>query len=195
MITTEQAWDRIQTMDLNVPEPEEKVLVGTLFGMRVYVVNDNWVKQNFCADFTEGSNGQACDVAYDEDVIKHKGWIPKDEFWLSSAINANSRPFILLHEFLEAQLMVTGKSYEEAHDTVLRIEMQKRKEVLGEVRIRAFSEYLFEMFPGMDRKTEALYHRKNRNGRKKGGIMPRPPVKAMKGVASSTGKRADSFFY
>lgn len=188
-------WDNICLMDLGIPEPEEKALIGMLLGYSVFVVNDNWVKQTYCADFTEGSNHEACNDAYDTDVIKKEDWIPRDEIWLSSAIESKIRPFILLHEYCEAELMKAGMEYEDAHEEVLKLEMQKRREVLGERRLRSFSEFLKESFPNMTKSLEKEYLRKNKNGRKKGGIMPRPPVRKTKGVAAHTGKRADSFFY
>lgn len=75
--------------------------------------------------------------------------------------------------------------------------MEKREEELGETMgIKSFSQFLMEQFPGMTKEVEAYYRRKNKNGRKKGGIMPKPPVRKLKGIAASaTGKRGDSFFY
>ena len=61
--------------------------------------------------------------------------------------------------------------------------------------MKTFSQYLMEEFPGMTSAVEASYHRKNKNGRKKGGIMPKPSVGKMKGIVTKTGERADSFFY
>jgi len=192
-------WAEIEGLDLSVPEPsekEQKTFVGNLREKKVFVANDNWVKLTYCNDYTEGSNGMACNDAYDSDSIKEKDWIPKDEIWLSGAIETKARPFILLHEYTETQYMEAGLGYEDAHDAADEAEDEYRAKFLGESRFVSFHAFIGEQFPGMSKEVEAYYHRKNRNGRKKGGIMPKPPVRKMKGIAArATGKRGDSFFY
>jgi len=79
-------------------------------GLRVYIVNGKKVRDHFDIEFTEGGHHEVYD------------YVPGGELWIDDAIQAQERPFILLHEMHELKLMEKGVSYDKAHEECSSLE-------------------------------------------------------------------------
>ena len=80
----------------------------------VWVVNGAAVRDVFKTDFTQGGNPS------------EYPWIPADEIWIEDTLDESERPFVLLHELTERQLMRQGLGYDKAHEIASRKEFQAR---------------------------------------------------------------------
>ena len=79
-------------------------------GVSVYVVNGRLVRSAFDIDFTAGGH----DHVYE--------FVPTNEVWIDDAIVEAERPYVLLHELHERNLMDKGWPYSKAHADSSRIE-------------------------------------------------------------------------
>jgi hypothetical protein len=96
-----------------------KLHLGDLWdGRKVYVVDGTYVRDNFFADFVEGSN--CC--AYPE-------FVPKNEIWLERDQTPEDLMESLIHEIIECTLMCYGikKTYNPAHDATNTVSTLVRK--------------------------------------------------------------------
>ena len=96
-----------------------KQYLGSLWdGRKVYVVCGTYVRDNFFADFTEGSN--CC--AYPE-------FVPKGEIWLERDQEPSDLMESLIHEIVECTLMCYGikKTYDPAHAATNTVSVLVRK--------------------------------------------------------------------
>jgi hypothetical protein len=83
-------------------------------GVFVWIVNGRLVRSGFDIDFTEGGH----DHVYE--------FIPQNEVWIDDDIQEKERPYVLLHELHERNLMTRGWTYEKAHTDSSRLEFQYR---------------------------------------------------------------------
>jgi hypothetical protein len=76
----------------------------------VWIVNSSLVRSIFDVDFTEGGH----DYVYE--------FVPESEVWIDGDAEEAERPFILLHELHERNLMAQGWDYDRAHADASRVE-------------------------------------------------------------------------
>jgi hypothetical protein len=81
----------------------------------VYVVDGTVVRGLYQTDFVEGGHS----FVYP--------WVPKKEVWIDDGISESEIPVIVLHEFVERELMrERGMPYVQAHEIALRVEFKHR---------------------------------------------------------------------
>jgi hypothetical protein len=83
-------------------------------GVHVWIVNGRLVRSVFDDDFTEGGH----DNVYE--------FVPQSEVWIDNDLEEAERPYVLLHELHERNLMAKGWTYSKAHDDSSRIEYHCR---------------------------------------------------------------------
>jgi hypothetical protein len=79
-------------------------------GVKVWIVDGRLVRSVFDVDFTEGGH----DHVYE--------FVPHDEVWIDNDLEEVERPYVLLHELHERNLMAKGSPYSKAHEDSSRIE-------------------------------------------------------------------------
>lgn len=90
-----------------------KLYVGSVDGIKCYLVNGNEVKTKKFMDFTEGGNGMVYGKKSDK---VHPDFVPYNEAWVDADIDESQFPYILLHEIVEYVLMKNKNfSYDKAH--------------------------------------------------------------------------------
>ena len=89
----------------------------TAGGISVFIVRGRLARSIFDIDFTEGGH----DLVYD--------YVPKNEVWIDNDVLARERPYIILHELYERDLMKKGLGYSSAHKKASRIEWRARRSV------------------------------------------------------------------
>lgn len=99
-----------------------KTLIGEQDGMKIFEVDDNYIKTKIYADFTEGGNGYA-----------YPNFVPMDEIWVAKDKEQKNKEAIILHELAEVAKMKKGMSYDNAHEIANKKEMKYRikKKALG----------------------------------------------------------------
>jgi hypothetical protein len=104
-----------KTLDYSIISTVPKELDTTLpDGERVYIVDGEYVRDNIYSDFAQGGN----DLAYPE-------FVPISELWIEKAM-LTEKAHILKHEKDERDLILAGKTYNQAHDIVKEAEDQER---------------------------------------------------------------------
>jgi hypothetical protein len=101
----------------NLPEAKKahvRLWKAVKLGPSVWIVDGRLVRSVFDADFPEGGH----DRVY--------GFIPENEVWIDTGLDDAERPFVLLHELHERNLMVKGWPYNRAHDDASRLEYNYR---------------------------------------------------------------------
>jgi hypothetical protein len=104
---------RLLTKGSDLPDPEkvhERLWKKLDSGISVWIVNGRLVRSGFDVDFTEGGH----DYVYE--------FIPENEVWIDNDLNEEERPYVLLHELHERNLMAKGWTYEKAHEDSSKIE-------------------------------------------------------------------------
>jgi hypothetical protein len=79
-------------------------------GVSVWIVDGRLVRSVFDIDFTEGGH----DHVYE--------FVPQGEVWIDNDLQEAERPYVLLHELHERNLMASGWNYDSAHAESSRIE-------------------------------------------------------------------------
>jgi hypothetical protein len=79
-------------------------------GVSVWIVDGRLVRSVFDIDFTEGGH----DHVYE--------FVPQDEIWIDNDLEEAERPYVLLHELHERNLMAKGWTYSKAHEDSSKIE-------------------------------------------------------------------------
>ncbi len=103
--------------DGNLPDPKQvhKNLWKKLeSGVSVWIVDGRLVRSVFDIDFTEGGH----DHVYE--------FVPSGEVWIDNDLEELERPYVLLHELHERNLMMKGWTYGEAHEDSSKIEYHCR---------------------------------------------------------------------
>lgn len=80
----------------------------------VWIVNGRLVRSVFDVDFTEGGH----DYVYE--------FVPQNEVWIDNDLEEAERPYVLLHELHERNLMAKGWDYDRAHEDSSKIEYHCR---------------------------------------------------------------------
>ena len=83
-------------------------------GLSVWIVNGRLVRSVFDDDFTEGGH----DYVYE--------FVHQNEVWIDNDLEEVERPYVLLHELHERNLMVKGWPYSKAHEDSSKIEYHYR---------------------------------------------------------------------
>ena len=83
-------------------------------GVTVWVVNGRLVRSVFDVDFTEGGH----DHVYE--------FVPQNEVWIDNDLEEAERPYVLLHELHERNLMAKGLDYDHAHEDSSKLEARCR---------------------------------------------------------------------
>jgi hypothetical protein len=83
-------------------------------GVSVFIVNGRLVRSAFDIDYTAGGH----DYVYE--------FVPQNEVWIDDAIVETERPYVLLHELHERNLMAKGWPYSKAHADSSRLEYHCR---------------------------------------------------------------------
>lgn len=78
--------------------------------LSVWLVDGGIVRSVYDVDFTEGGH----DLVYD--------YVPKNEVWIDDDITHFERPYVILHELYERDMMSRGIDYDSAHDGTSLIE-------------------------------------------------------------------------
>jgi len=84
-------------------------------GLTVWIVDGRLVRSVFDVDFTEGGH----DHVYE--------FVPPNEVWIDNDMSVAERPYILLHELHERNLMGKGWDYDRAHEDASRLELRCRR--------------------------------------------------------------------
>ncbi|MDR3668080.1 MAG: hypothetical protein P4L35_14660 [Ignavibacteriaceae bacterium] len=80
----------------------------------VWIVDGRLVRSVFDVDYTEGGH----DYVYE--------FVPQNEVWIDNDLEESERPFVLLHELHERNLMAKGWDYDRAHEDSSKIEYHCR---------------------------------------------------------------------
>jgi hypothetical protein len=80
----------------------------------VWIVDGRLVRSVFDVDFTEGGH----DYVYE--------FVPQNEVWIDNDLEETERPYVLLHELHERNLMAKGWDYDRAHEDSSKIEYHCR---------------------------------------------------------------------
>jgi hypothetical protein len=80
----------------------------------VWIVDGRLVRSVFDVDFTEGGH----DYVYE--------FVPQNEVWIDNDLEEAERPYVLLHELHERNLMAQGWDYDRAHEDASKIEYHCR---------------------------------------------------------------------
>ena len=80
----------------------------------VWIVDGRLVRSVFDVDFTEGGH----DYVYE--------FVPQNEVWIDNDLEEAERPYVLLHELHERNLMAQSWDYDRAHEDSSKIEYHCR---------------------------------------------------------------------
>lgn len=99
--------------------PDAKKVHVTLWkslsgGVVVWIVDGRLVRSVFDVDFTEGGH----DHVYE--------FVPQNEVWIDNDLEEAERPYVLLHELHERNLMAKGWTYDRAHEESSKLEYHCR---------------------------------------------------------------------
>jgi hypothetical protein len=83
-------------------------------GVSVWIIDGRLVRSVFDDDFTEGGH----DHVYE--------FVPENEVWIDNDLEEAERPYVLLHELHERNLMAKGWNYDKAHEDSSKIEYHFR---------------------------------------------------------------------
>ncbi len=100
-----------------LPDPEKvhiRLLKKLETPVSIWIVNGRLVRSVFDQDFTEGGH----DHVYE--------YVPTNEVWIDDQITDPERPFVILHELHERNLMAKGMDYDAAHADSSKLEKHMR---------------------------------------------------------------------
>jgi len=83
-------------------------------GVSIWIVNGRLVRSVFDIEFTEGGH----DHVYE--------FVPENEVWIDDDLEEQERPYVLVHELHERNLMAKGWPYSKAHADSSRLEYRCR---------------------------------------------------------------------
>ncbi len=101
----------------NLPDPKKvhvRLWKKLESDISVWVVDGRLVRSVFDDDFTEGGH----DYVYE--------FVPQNEVWIDNDLEEIERPYVLLHELHERNLMAKGWPYSKAHEDSSKIEYHHR---------------------------------------------------------------------
>ena len=85
-------------------------------GREIFLVSGPYIRNNLSSDFVQGDNH-----------YHSPRFVPTRELWLDDSMPEEERPFMAMHECIEAELMKNGMDYERAHDRAKKAEDSFRK--------------------------------------------------------------------
>lgn len=97
----------------NLPDPTKahvKLWKELESGVSVWIIDGRLVRSVFDIDFTEGGH----DHVYE--------FVPQNEVWIDNDLEEAERPYVLLHELHERNLMAKGWTYSKAHEDSSKLE-------------------------------------------------------------------------
>jgi hypothetical protein len=97
----------------NLPNPQQvhvRLWKTLESGVSVWIVDGRLVRSVFDIDYTEGGH----DYVYE--------FVPQNEVWIDNDVADVERPYVLLHELHERNLMAKGMPYSKAHESSSKIE-------------------------------------------------------------------------
>jgi hypothetical protein len=101
----------------NLPDPKKvhvRLWKKLESGVTVWIVDGRLVRSVYDDDFTEGGH----DYVYE--------FVPQNEVWIDNDLEEIERPYVLLHELHERNLMAKGWTYSKAHEDSSRCEYHNR---------------------------------------------------------------------
>lgn len=101
----------------NLPDPKKvhvRLWKRLESAVSVWIVDGRLVRSVFDVDFTEGGH----DYVYE--------FVPQNEVWIDNDLQETERPYVLLHELHERNLMSQGWDYDRAHADSSKIEYHCR---------------------------------------------------------------------
>ncbi len=101
----------------NLPDPKKvhvRLWKKLENGVSVWIVDGRLVRSVFDVDFTEGGH----DHVYE--------FVPDNEVWIDNDLSETERPYVLLHELHERNLMGQGWDYDRAHEDSSKLEYHCR---------------------------------------------------------------------
>jgi hypothetical protein len=101
----------------NLPDPKEvhvRLWKRLESGLSVWIVDGRLVRSVFDIDFTEGGH----DHVYE--------FVPANEVWIDNDLEESERPYVLLHELHERNLMAKAWPYSKAHEDSSKLEYHCR---------------------------------------------------------------------
>jgi hypothetical protein len=118
MVERKRAGDIRKVADRgSLPEPSKvhvRLWKALESGVSVWIVDGRLVRSVFDVDFTEGGH----DHVYE--------FVPENEVWIDNDLKEAERPYVLLHELFERNLMAKGWTYTKAHEEASKIEHHTR---------------------------------------------------------------------
>jgi hypothetical protein len=107
MIERKQSGDVRKVLQKNgLPDPAKvhlRLWKKLESGLSVWIVDGRLVRSAFDVDFTEGGH----EFVYE--------FVPHNEVWIDNDLQESERPFVLVHELHERNLMMEGLEYSRAH--------------------------------------------------------------------------------
>jgi hypothetical protein len=101
----------------NLPDPKKvhvRLWKKIESGVSIWIVDGRLVRSVFDIDFTEGGH----DYVYE--------FVPENEVWIDNDLEELERPYVLLHELHERNLMAKGWTYSNAHEDASKLEYYYR---------------------------------------------------------------------
>ncbi len=101
----------------NLPDPKKvhvRLWKKLENGVSVWIIDGRLVRSVFDVDFTEGGH----DHVYE--------FVPDNEVWIDNDLDEVERPYVLLHELHERNLMAKGWDYDRAHEDSSKLEYHCR---------------------------------------------------------------------
>lgn len=89
---------------------------------KVYRVDGRYVREHYWLDFVMGGHHA------------RYVFIPKKEIWIDDGLRKDEEAFVIVHEYVESELMDDGWPYEDAHFQASVAELQAR-EVLKDFKM------------------------------------------------------------
>jgi hypothetical protein len=90
----------------------------------VWIINGEMVRDLYRTDYVEGGHGY---------VYR---WIPKSEIWIEDCVREEEIPYILIHEFVERELMkYQHMKYAQAHSIAAKVEFIHRQTHLTKAKV------------------------------------------------------------
>lgn len=98
---------------------DKKLFLTTVDGIKIYLMDSQYVRDNIDIDFTMGGHGYV-----------YPRYIPEDEVWIDSRMNEVDRYATIVHELVERRYMKTMHwTYSKAHEAASKKEQEIRKRI------------------------------------------------------------------
>jgi hypothetical protein len=95
-----------------------RIPAGTREGIAIWIVDGYMVRKNIYPDFGFSGN----DLSYH--------FIPKNEIWIDGQISCEETEYSITTELKERQLMIEGKSYDDAYSDAIDLTLKHRQDMV-----------------------------------------------------------------